>query len=86
MPKRNYPQTNKRKVVAKPIVKSAPVRTEVRNSAVPRAVTPVSKPAPRKEITHEMIAVRAYEIFCSGTGGCETDNWHRAERELRDGV
>ena len=35
------------------------------------------------EITHDMIARRAYEIFLSGTGGSEFDNWCRAERELR---
>jgi hypothetical protein len=36
------------------------------------------------EITHDMIARRAYEIFLSGTGGSDFDNWCRAERELRD--
>jgi hypothetical protein len=36
------------------------------------------------EITHDMIARRAYEIYLSGTGGSEFDNWCRAERELRD--
>jgi hypothetical protein len=35
------------------------------------------------EITHDMIARRAYEIYLSGTGGSEFDNWCRAERELR---
>jgi hypothetical protein len=34
-------------------------------------------------ITHEMIARRAYEIWQSGTGGSEYDNWIRAEHELR---
>ena len=34
------------------------------------------------EITHDMIARRAYEIYLSGTGGSEFDNWCRAEREL----
>ena len=36
------------------------------------------------EITHDMVARRAYEIYLSGTGGSEFDNWCRAERELRD--
>jgi hypothetical protein len=36
-----------------------------------------------REITHEQIARRAYEIFKSGTGGTPEDNWFRAERELR---
>jgi hypothetical protein len=37
----------------------------------------------RKEITHADIARRAYEIWQSGKGGSEYDNWIRAERELR---
>jgi hypothetical protein len=46
--------------------------------------TPVPKPqATPKVITHEMIAKRAYEIWQSGKGGSEYDNWVRAERELR---
>ena len=81
--KKNYPST-KRKIVSKPASRSAkPVRTEVRNTAVPRVSAKTAVPAPRKEITHDDIARRAYEIFASGTGGSEADNWHRAERELR---
>jgi hypothetical protein len=30
-----------------------------------------------------MIAKRAYEIWQSGKGGSEVENWLRAERELR---
>lgn len=61
--------------------KSAPVSTPVRNSAVPPKSAAISKkPA---VLTHDAIARRAYEIFLSGTGGSETDNWLRAERELR---
>jgi hypothetical protein len=52
--------------------------TSVRNTAVPKA-----QPARRVEVTHEQIAQRAYEIHLSGQGGSETDNWLRAERELR---
>ena len=56
------------------------VSSPVRNSPIPK----VSTPAPvKKEITYEMIARRAYEIYLSGTGGSEQDNWYRAERELR---
>ena len=40
-------------------------------------------PSVSGEITHDMIARRAYEIHLSGTGGSEFDNWCRAERELR---
>ena len=62
---------------AKAPVPAASVSTPVRN-------TPVPKPqAAPKVITHEMISKRAYEIWQSGTGGSEHDNWTRAERELR---
>lgn len=54
--------------------------TPVRNSAVPRIAA--RKPAV-VEITHEMISVRAYQIWQSGQGGSEFDNWCCAERELR---
>lgn len=60
-------------------VSAAEVSTPVRNTPIPKVATP----AARKEITQEMIARRAYEIYLSGTGGSEIDNWHRAERELR---
>jgi hypothetical protein len=33
-----------------------------------------------------MIAKRAFEIHMGGTGGSETDNWYRAERELKAGL
>jgi hypothetical protein len=55
----------------------APVSSPVRATPVPKAA-----PAP-KAITQEQIAKRAYEIWQSGTGGSEHDNWCRAERELR---
>ncbi len=55
------------------------VATAVRNTSIP------PKPAAKKEvaITHDLIAKRAFEIYASGKGGSESDNWHRAERELR---
>ncbi len=56
-----------------------PVSTPVRNTAVPKAAP---KPV---TITYEMIAKRAFEIHCGGSGGSEQDNWYRAERELRAG-
>ena len=37
----------------------------------------------RGEVTPEEIAVRAYEIHISGTGGDEVENWLRAEKELK---
>ena len=62
-----------------PVIKSvaASVSTPVRNTPIPKVI-PI-----KKEITQEQIAKRAFEIHCSDTGGSETDNWHRAERELR---
>ena len=74
--------------MAKPI-RSAPgaVRTETRNSPIPKqaapASSPSSKPTPARQITREQIAKRAYEISQSPSGGSEFDNWIRAERELR---
>jgi hypothetical protein len=65
---------------ATPIAKAIPASTPVRNTPVPK---PIAKAAPKREITHSDIAKRAYEIHCSGTGGSESDNWYRAERELR---
>jgi hypothetical protein len=77
--------TNNKKSPAKKIVtaaKRAVVKTvtEVRNTAIPKLTKKKSVPA---EITRDAIARRAYEIYASGTGGSETDNWLRAERELR---
>jgi hypothetical protein len=37
----------------------------------------------RRDVTHDQVARRAYEIFKSGSGGSTEDNWFRAERELR---
>ena len=62
------------------------VSTPVRNSAVPPRQAAPAAPAARKEITQEQIAIRAYEISRSGTGGSQEDNWFRAERELRAGL
>jgi hypothetical protein len=53
----------------------APASTPVRNSAIPKAQP--------KVITYEMVAKRAYEISQSPLCGSETDNWYRAERELK---
>jgi hypothetical protein len=68
-----------------PAPASAVASTAVRNSPVPktnRPATPMATPAAR-EVTQADIAKRAYEIWASGQGGSETDNWLRAERELR---
>jgi hypothetical protein len=48
-----------------------------------RSAAPARSSARATEVTQEAIARRAYDIFLSGTGGSEFDNWCRAERELR---
>jgi hypothetical protein len=58
-------------------VKAAKITT-VRNTAVPPKAA-----APKRDITHDMIAKRAYEISQSPGRGSDLDNWNRAERELR---
>lgn len=77
-----------KKVVASKKPAAAARTSGVRNSPIPKKVTPVaatgSSPAPQKRIvTYEMIAFRAYEISQSPQCGSEFDNWLRAERELR---
>ena len=70
-----------------------PTTSPVRNTALPK-VQPMPSRAgnsstmnhgsgTKRTITQEMIAKRAYEIWASGKGGSQQDNWHRAERELR---
>lgn len=56
--------------------------TEVRNTPVPRKSSNAATTAVR-QVTPELIARRAYEIYISGNGGNELDNWLRAERELK---
>ena len=70
---------SKGEVSKAPVAKSvtAAVSSPVRNTPIPKVV------AIKKEVTRDQIAKRAFEIHCSGHGGNETDNWHRAERELR---
>ena len=72
--------------------KAAAKTTEVRNTPIPRATTPAPAtrnqagtiPAPaKKQVSKDQIAKRAYEIWRSGKGGSEFENWIRAERELR---
>lgn len=60
---------------------AAPTTTAVRNTPVPKPqAIPTLAP---KAISHEAIAKRAYEISLSPQCGSETDNWLRAERELK---
>lgn len=55
--------------------------TSFRGTAIPKT-TPAAA-ASKGQITQEMIALRAYEIWKSGKGSSEFENWVRAERELR---
>jgi hypothetical protein len=66
---------------ATPAPAPAPTSSAVRNTSIPK-----SQPAgAQQQITHEMIAKRAYEISRSPQRGSDYDNWVRAERELRSG-
>jgi hypothetical protein len=51
---------------------------------VRRAVKPAARKraAARGPVTHEQIALRAYELHLLGAGADPMDNWLRAEREL----
>jgi len=65
---------------AKPAAAAAVTSTPVRNTPLPKGAV---RQAVKKEVTYGDIAQRAYEIWASGQGGSEMDNWLRAERELR---
>lgn len=76
MAKNNF--ATKKPATPKAASASMATTTPVRNSAIPK-----TRPAARKEVTPEMISLRAYEIWQSGDCGSECENWLRAERELR---
>ena len=65
---------------AAPAAAAVTTSTPVRNTPVPKGAV---RQAAKKEVTYGDIAQRAYEIWASGQGGSEMDNWLRAERELR---
>jgi len=74
----------------KSVAKSAPAKaavasSPVRNSPVPKVAKSAAKAAApvARQVTQDDIARKAYEIWASGQGGSEYDNWVRAERELR---
>jgi hypothetical protein len=67
--------------VASRIVKKV---TEIRNSSIPPKAIVTTSSAPRT-VSHDQIARRAYEIYASGKGGTDIDNWLKAERDLRAG-
>lgn len=64
---------------------AAPVSsTPVRNTPIPRPQTTGNTSGfQSKQPSREQIAKRAYEIWKSGKGGSQDENWYRAERELR---
>ncbi len=67
------------------VKKEAKKTTAKRTKPVPAApLTVAPARAPRPQLTHEMIAKRAYEIWC-GKGrpaGTEERNWFEAEQQL----
>jgi len=56
--------------------------TPIRNTPIPKVSSPQGGSG-RRDVSHDAIAKRAYEISISGSGGSELENWLRAERELR---
>ncbi|MDP9172563.1 MAG: DUF2934 domain-containing protein [Planctomycetota bacterium] len=79
IPSKGTPAKTPAKSVAPAPIPAAKAPTTVtRNSPLPK--TQASAP---RAITHEMIAKRAYEIYVSGKGGSQYENWIRAERELK---
>jgi hypothetical protein len=65
--------------VTKVAAPEATVSTPVRYTAIPKAVAPVAQ----VQVTSEMIARKAFELFAAGRGGSELDHWFAAEAELR---
>ena len=61
----------------------ATASTAVRHTAIPKVEIAAAAPSAPRAITTEMVASRAYEIWASGSGGSDLENWSRAERELR---
>jgi hypothetical protein len=77
---------SKKKSTSSKTIKSgakAVASTAVRNTPIPKEIAaPVAAPAAKREVTHEDIALRAYQIW-SRQGGDEQANWAQAEFELR---
>ena len=73
-------ESSKKIEAAKKTVKGS-ISSPVRNSAIPKLMPIVSRKI--EAISTDAIARKAFEIFASGNGGSELDNWFAAERELR---
>ena len=64
--------------------KTTTLESETQSSRAPFGQNPGnSQPYGGHRPTQQEIAKRAYEIYKSGKGGSEQENWFRAERELR---
>ena len=61
--------------------KAKPLSSPVRYSAIPKAV--IAAPAVKVEVTADMIATRAFELYAAGREGGQLDHWLAAEAELR---
>jgi hypothetical protein len=65
-----------------------PKDTTATKTSTAKRVRRVVKPSARKRaaapepVTHEQIALRAYELHLLGAGADPMENWLRAEREL----
>jgi hypothetical protein len=49
---------------------------------IPPSAPGITKLLADKIVAHEAIAIRAFDIFKSGAGGAQNDNWLQAEQEL----
>jgi hypothetical protein len=68
---------------AAPVAAAQPARSEVKGSGTAKGIAPTNR-----DITQDMIAKRAFEIY-AGRGyapGDQQADWHEAERQLRAGL
>ncbi len=61
-------------------------KSEIKGSGT--AISTKAEVAKKKDITYDMIAKRAYEIYASRgyAPGNPDEDWHEAERQLRAGL
>jgi hypothetical protein len=78
--------TTTKATTTKPAALKAAARPATRTPRAKRAVAAVKpsrrRAVPAAPVTHEQIALRAYEIHLEGTDGDALAHWLRAEREL----
>jgi hypothetical protein len=64
--------------------RSSSAGSQTRGMSNPDAgIRAAMSPAAQPQITHEVIARKAYDIWKSGRGGSDLQNWVQAEQELR---